>query len=167
LVPLMLRVPCAGWSDTVKPVGDSAGNMQAFRSIVTALFNVVLLVHAEGAGTPTEKFTVMAALVPAALVAVKVTGVLAVGLVGVPEITPVLVLKLKPAGSVPLAWANDSSGGLLAVMEMGVIATPKASAELVPLDGLVMVGTALGVMVNTTDLVPVSAAVFVACTVTL
>jgi len=115
----MLRLPWAGCTARVNPVGVSAGNMQALRSIVVAVLSVVLTVQVPGAGTPTERFSVTEPLVPALSTALMVTAALALGTVGVPLMTPVPVLRLTPVGSDPLAIAKLDKGGLLPVMVMG------------------------------------------------
>lgn len=132
-----------------------------------AVLTGVLLVQLAGAGTPTEKLIVTGALVPTAFVAVNEAAVLADGVVGVPEITPETGFKVTPAGRVPLLSANDVSGVLVAEILIGVIATPKASAVVVPLAGLLMTGAALGAIVKVTFWVPVSPPVLRAPTVTV
>jgi hypothetical protein len=45
-----------------------------------------------------------------ASVTVKVSGVLAAAVVGVPEITPLVALSARPAGSAPVVRAQDKGG---------------------------------------------------------
>jgi hypothetical protein len=167
LVPPTVTVPNPGAIETDTPEGFKDGNMQGLRSTVTAVLAEVDIVQLPGAGAPTEKFKVMGLLSPAALVALMPTGVLAEVVLGVPDITPVPVFKLTPVGRAPEVIAKPVSGGLVATMVTLLMAMPRESAVVEPEVGLVITGTALGVMVNVTALVPFTFPVFSAASVTV
>jgi hypothetical protein len=115
--------------------------------------------------TASEKLTLV--LVPAALVAVILIGVAALGVVVVPVIWPLKVSadtdRLRPAGRVPDVTMNAVKGGLVATTLIGVI-VPIASTEFA---GVVTTGIAFGWIVNTTGIDPVFPPELVAPNVTV
>jgi len=160
----MLTVPFAEGTAIFIPVGVSLGNMHPCKSRVAAVFISVLKEQLAGAGTPTASVIVIAVLVPAAFVAVKVTAEPCVGAVGVPEMIPLAVSSTRPAGKLLLGLEKLSNGGLVPLMFIGVIGAPKASEVDSPLTGAVITGTAVGMMVRATALEPVNPAELVAPT---
>ena len=95
-VPLTVTLPCAGVATTVTPVGAKPLNRQLARSRVAAELMATDIAQAAGAGTPIVNCTARLPG-PMALVADSVAPKTP-GVVGVPVMTPVLVLMASPEG---------------------------------------------------------------------